>query len=102
MANSVQVLYPATEGTHFDHDYYVSTHLPMVTEIWGPYLKTALATKGLSGGPDTPPGFHAIATLVFKDGAALKEGMGKAQPLLDDIPKFTDCQPQMLVGEVIG
>lgn len=102
MSASVQVLYPATDGTHFDHDYYVNTHLKMVNEIWGPHLHTSLVIKGLAGGPDTPPGFHAIATLVFKDGGAMKEAMGKAAPLLDDIPKFTNATPQMLVGEVIG
>lgn len=102
MSASVQVLYPATDGTHFDHDYYANTHLKMVTDIWGPHLSTSLVTKGLAGGPDTPPGFHAIATLVFKDGDAMQEAMGKAAPLLDDIPNFTNTKPQMLVGEVIG
>ena len=102
MSASVQVLYPAMDGTHFDYDYYVKTHLKMVDKIWGPHLASALVTKGLAGGPDTPPGFHAIATLVFKDGDAMKEGLGKAGPLLDDIPKFTNTKPQMLIGEVIG
>ncbi|WP_417207818.1 EthD family reductase [Antarctobacter sp.] len=102
MSASLQVLYPATDGTHFDYEYYINTHLKMVGEVWGPHMKSALATKGLAGGPDTPPGFHAIATLVFKDGDAMQEAMGKAAPLLDDIPKFTNTTPQMLVGEVIG
>ncbi|SNT11334.1 EthD family reductase [Antarctobacter heliothermus] len=102
MSASVQVLYPATDGTHFDYDYYVNTHLKMVGEVWGELLDRTVVIKGLAGGPDTPPGFHAIATLVFNDGDALQEGMGKAGPLLEDIPNFTNTQPQMLVGEVIG
>lgn len=102
MSASVQVLYPASDGTHFDHEYYVNTHLKMVGDVWGELLDRTIVTKGLAGGPDTPPGFHAIATLVFKDGDALQEGMGKAGPLLGDIPNFTNTQPQMLVGEVIG
>lgn len=102
MSASVQVLYPNTDGTSFDYDYYVATHLKMVADTWGDLMQQAVVTRGMAGGPDTPPGFHAVATLVFKSGEALQEGMGKAQPLLDDIPNFTNCQPQMLIGEVIG
>lgn len=102
MTASLQVLYPATEGTKFDCDYYVGTHLKMVGEVWGDLLDRTVVTKGVAGGPDRPPGFHAIATLVFKSDEALQEGLGKAGPLLEDIPNFTDTKPQMLMGEVIG
>jgi uncharacterized protein (TIGR02118 family) len=102
MANSVQVLYPNAEGTSFDHDYYAATHLKMVADAWGDLLDRVVVTRGVAGGPDVPPGFHAIATLVFKSADAMQEGMGKAQPLLDDIPNFTNTTPQMLIGEVIG
>lgn len=102
MSASLQVLYPNADGTHFDYDYYVNTHLAMVGEAWGELLERTVVTKGMAGGPDTPPGFHAVATLVFNSGDAMQEAMGKAAPLLADIPNFTDCQPQMLIGEVIG
>ena len=102
MSASLQVLYPNADGTHFDHDYYVNTHLAMVGETWGELLEHTVVTRGVAGGPDPPPGFHAVATLVFSSGEAMQEAMGKAGPLLEDIPKFTNCTPQMLIGEVIG
>jgi uncharacterized protein (TIGR02118 family) len=102
MANSVQVLYPNAEGTHFDHDYYTATHMKMVADAWGALTESVVVTRGVAGGPNVPPGYHAIATLVFKSAEAMKEGMGKAQHLLDDIPNFTNTTPQMLIGEVIA
>ena len=30
------VLYPATEGAAFDHDYYRDTHVPLAAKTWNP------------------------------------------------------------------
>jgi uncharacterized protein (TIGR02118 family) len=102
MSASLQVIYPAADGTKFDHDYYNATHLQMVGDVWGEFIDRTLVTKGLAGGPDTPAGYYVVASIVFKSGEAMQEAMGKAAPLLEDIPNFTDTQPQMLIGEVIG
>jgi len=102
MSASVQVLYPAADGTTFDYDYYAATHLPMVLDVWGDAVESVLVTKGLAGGPDTPPGFHAIATITFASPDAMQASLGKAGPLLEDIPNFTNTQPQMLIGETLG
>jgi uncharacterized protein (TIGR02118 family) len=102
MTVSLQVIYPATGETKFDYDYYLGTHMALVGQAWGPHIANKLVTKGLAGGPDTPAGYHAIATIVFKDQGAFDSAMESAGPLLEDIPNFTDTQPQMLVGEVVG
>jgi len=59
-------------------------------------------TKGNSGGPDTPPGFYAIYTFLFKTQTDFDNAMAKVQPLLDDIQNYTNVTPQMLIGEVVG
>ena len=102
MAVSLQVLYPTENETTFDHDYYTSKHMAIVGEHMGPHIDNTLVIKGLAGGPDTPPGFHAIATMTFKDQAALDSALAAAEPALADIPNFYNGQPQMLVGEVKG
>lgn len=101
MSATVQVLYPVGDDTHFDYDYYTGTHLPMVGDVWGDLLDSTLVTKGLAGGPDTPPGHYLVASLVFNSGEAMQEALGKAGPLLEDIPNFTNTKPQMLIGETI-
>ncbi len=102
MSISLQVVYPITDDTSFDYDYYFSTHMELVSEHMGPHIASTLVTKGLAGGPDVPPPFYAIASFTFADQAAMDAAMGAAGPVLADIPKFTNTQPQMLIGEVQG
>ncbi len=100
MSVSLQVLYSTADGTTFDHDYYSSTHMPIVAKHMGPHFERSVIVKGLAGGPDTPAGFHTIATMVFRDQSALDAAMAAAGPALEDIPNFYSGEPQMLIGEV--
>jgi uncharacterized protein (TIGR02118 family) len=102
MAVSVQVLYPVGEGTTFDYDYYLSQHMAIVGDAIGEYIESTLVTKGLAGGPGVPAGYHAIATIVFANQSAMDAALANVGPALDDIPNFTNTQPQMLIGEVVG
>jgi len=102
MSVSLQVIYPISDDTHFDYDYYLATHMPLVGEHMGPHIQNTVVTKGLAGGPDTPPGIYAIATMVFADQVAMKAALVASTPVLADIPNFTNVQPQMLIGDVIA
>ena len=102
MSPSLQVLYPVNSNTHFDYEYYLHTHLQIVNDTIGQYTKNTLVTRGVSGGPDAPAGYYAIATIVFEDKTAMDAAMSNAEPVLSDIPKFTDSRPVMLIGEVVG
>jgi len=102
MAVSLQVLYPTDNGTTFDHDYYAAKHMPIVGTHMAPHFASAVIVKGLAGGPGVPPAFHAVATMIFADQAALDAAMGAAGPALEDIPNFFSGQPVMLIGEVTG
>lgn len=102
MAVSMQVIYPITEDTTFDFDYYFSTHMQVVDDNMGPHIQQVVATKGIAGGPNTPPGIYAIATILFPDQAAMDAAMANSRPVVGDIPNFYNAQPTMLIGEVIG
>lgn len=102
MPISLQVAYPASEASTFDHDYYLATHMPLVEKYMGAHIDSQVVTKGVSGPGGAPAPFHAVATFVFAGQDALDAALGAAGPVLEDIPKFTNSQPQMLVGEVIG
>ncbi|KIC17002.1 EthD family reductase [Leisingera sp. ANG-Vp] len=101
MPVSLQVIYPVSEESRFDHGYYASTHMELVDAHIAPHTQSIVVTKGLAGGPDVPPPFHAVATMVFTDQAALDAAMQAAGPALADIPNFTNVQPQILIGEVV-
>lgn len=101
MSATLQVLYPVSEGTTFDYAYYGKTHMALVAEHMGPHIDRTVVTKGQSGGPDTPAGFHAIATIVFKDKAAMGAAMKASGPVMADVPNFTNVRPTVLIGEEI-
>ena len=100
MPVSLQVLYPVVENTHFDHDYYANKHFEIVDNCAGEHIQSRVVTKGNAGGPNTPPSYHAIATILFADQAAMDAAMPKMGPAIEDIPNFTNVQPEMLIGEV--
>ena len=102
MAVSLQVIYPISDDTHFDYDYYTTTHMALVGQHMGDHIQSTLVTKGLAGGPNPPPAFYAVATMVFADQAAMGDAMGKAAPVMADIPNFTNSRPHTLVGDVIA
>jgi uncharacterized protein (TIGR02118 family) len=102
MAVSVQVLTPEGEDTTLDDDYYLNQHMAIVGDVIGEHIESTLVTKGLAGGPGAPAGYHAIATIVFANQSALDAALASVDPALEDIPNFTNTQPQMLIGEVVG
>lgn len=99
MPMTLQVLYPVGDDSTFDHGYYQTTHMGLVAQHMGAHVQNQVVTKGLAGGPDTPPGFHAVATFVFADQAALDATMAGAGPVLADLPNFTNVTPHMLIGQ---
>ncbi len=99
MPVTLQVIYPNTDGTSFDYGYFMSTHMGIVGDCIGEHIQSTLVSKGIAGGPDTPPGYHAIASIVFANQEALDEAMGKLGPVLEDVPNYTNSQPQVLIGE---
>jgi len=100
MSLSLQVIYPAAEGTTFDYDYYFNTHLRLVGGAIGEHIESSLVTKGIAGGPGVPAGYHLIATLVFADQTAMDAAMSNIGVAVSDIPNFTNTEPAILIGEV--
>jgi uncharacterized protein (TIGR02118 family) len=102
MTLSLQVIYPITDDTTFDYDYYLGTHMPMVSEHMGAHIDKVLVTKGLASGPDAAPESYAVASMTFVDQTALDAALAAAGPVIADIANFTNTKPQMLIGEVIA
>ena len=62
----VSVLYPNSEGTHFDEDYYVNNHLPMVADKLASAMVRYEIDKGISGAtPGSPAPFVAGVHMFF-------------------------------------
>ena len=46
----VSVLYPNSETTKFDMDYYLAHHIPLVQKLLGAALRGVFVEQGISGG----------------------------------------------------
>ena len=91
----LSILYPAGEGTTFDHDYYRDHHVALVEEVWAP---TAIAVDKGTDGPYVA-GIH----LTFDSADALAAAMASERTgeLLVDVANYTNAQPVMQTSEVV-
>jgi uncharacterized protein (TIGR02118 family) len=98
----VAVLYPNTEGSKFDMDYYLNKHTPMVKQKLGSALKSVAIEAGLAGAaPGTQPTYRVLCHLGFDSVDSFNTAFAPhAQAIMGDIPNYTDVQPVVQIGEV--
>jgi uncharacterized protein (TIGR02118 family) len=94
MAALVFVAYPAGDGTHFDRDYYVETHLPLAERGWG---EAGLQSARAFFPPDDSP-YLAVAVLTFVDEDAIAAALAlpATTGIMGDLPNFTNASPLVL------
>ena len=98
----VSVLYPNTEGSKFDMNYYLNTHTPMLQQKLGGALKSVAIEEGIAGAtPGSPPTYRVLCHLGFDSVDAFQKAFAPhAQAIMSDIPNYTDVQPVIQIGEV--
>ncbi len=97
----VSVMYP-NDGSDFDMDYYLDTHMPMVKSKVGDACKQMAVEGGIGGGsPGEAAAFTAMGHLYFDSVEAFQQAFGPhADAIMADIPNYTSIQPQILISEV--
>jgi len=101
----ITIMYPVKEGTHFDMDYYLRSHMPMVQARLTPLgLKGVSAEKGISAGTaGSAVPFHCLGHMLFESLDAYLAGMkAHGKELVTDIPKFTNSSPVIQVSEIVS
>jgi uncharacterized protein (TIGR02118 family) len=98
----VSVMYPNREGVKFDMAYYVDRHIPMVRQLLGSSLKRVSVEQGISGlGSGSSAPYVAMGHLLFDSPEAFQTSFGPhAQAIMEDIPKYTNSEPTVQIGEV--
>ena len=98
----LSVLYPRSDGTRFDIDYYCNTHMELVRQKLGAACRRIAVEQGLAGGaPGTPPAYVAMGHLYFDSLADFQAVFPPhAASLLADIPNFTDIHPVIQISDV--
>jgi len=88
-------MYPKTEDSTFDMDYYTSTHMPMLADALGDAC-TGWGASTVSSGPWAAIGWATVTDMDSFNGA-MKEHGGK---IMGDVPNYTNVAPEMVIGEV--
>jgi uncharacterized protein (TIGR02118 family) len=96
----VTVMYPNREGMRFDFDYYISKHIPMVSQL----LSTAIeVTKGIGTPTGMPAAFLYAARIQIQSlneyHAAITQ---HGAQIIGDIPNYTDVQPHVQIDEIVS
>ena len=100
----VSVMYPNGEGKHFDLNYYMEKHIPLVQELLGDSLKGASVENGLgSAEPGSAAPFSAVGTMYFDSVEDFGSAFGpNAEQILGDLPNFTNSEPVIQISEVVA
>ena len=98
----VSILYPNKPGSHFDADYYLSTHMPLACRLLASGIKGVSVDIGISGAaPDVPAPFAAIAEFTCESVQAFTEAFSScAAELVADIPNYTNIEPVIQMSEI--
>jgi uncharacterized protein (TIGR02118 family) len=91
----VSVLYPATEGAVFDHDYYRDHHVPLAVQTWG--LEAVEIDKGIDGP------FVAAVHFRFESMEAMTAAMSVpgSKDVTADVPNYTTITPVRQISEIV-
>ncbi len=94
---AITILYPQTDDSTFDMDYYTGTHMPMLAEALGEHCQ-GWGAASINNGSWAAMGW-CVATSQDAFNAAMAEHGAK---IMGDVPNYTNVQPEMLIGEIAG
>lgn len=88
----VYVTYQGAPQDHFDRDYYVEVHLPLVMRAWNPY---GLLRLNAFFPAIAQEGTLAICECVFRDEKAVEAAFSSPEvsAVMADVPRFTAIAP---------
>src|SRR5438876_11725425 len=94
----VTTMYPKTSESHFDLDYYLQKHIPLVrsrlTKMGMESLHLMRGTGSLDGGP---PSFEIIAQLHFSSVQHLRDALAQhGEEIIGDIVRFANVQQPLI------
>ena len=96
------VAYPYKASAVFNIDYYLTTHMPLVAKLYGPFGLRKWEVIQFSAESSTPE--FAVQTILHWDNfeqLAKANASEAAKTLGDDIPNFSQVMPIALSGTVV-
>lgn len=93
----ITILYPRTDDSTFDMDYYTSTHMPLFADVIGD------ACQGWGAAAIARGKYAAMGWVMVTSQDAFNAAMGaRGAEVMGDVPNYTNVQPELLIGEYAG
>lgn len=98
------VAYPHDESSKFDIEYYLSTHMPLVEELFKPFGLQRWEVIQFAGEPGSSPEFAVQTILFWQNADQVKQANASegGKRLVADIANFSKVMPVALAGNVVG
>lgn len=94
---AVTILYPQTDDSNFDMDYYTATHMPMFADALGDACQ-GWGAAAINNGTWAAMGWAMVTSQDDLNTAMAARGA----EIMADVPNYTNVQPELLVGEITG
>lgn len=96
-------IYRWSEGAHFDHEYYASTHAKLTTELLAPLGLLRFECDRTVGASLPQPGsVVATSNAYFASLGEAQAALSKAGAALGaDVPHYTNIRPVLHISEVL-
>jgi uncharacterized protein (TIGR02118 family) len=95
----VIVAYPRKDGSTFDKDYYLSSHMPLVEKYWKKHgLKSYTVTELNADGPYS---YSVVMDFDSHEGWGAAGADPNTKEIMEDVPKFSSEYPILVHGPVI-
>jgi uncharacterized protein (TIGR02118 family) len=90
------VMYPATDGATFDHDYYCDSHVPLATRSWKP---VSVEIDRAINGP-----YVAAVHFVFASADDMNAALAsdKTAEIAADVANYTTIAPVHQISEIVS
>jgi uncharacterized protein (TIGR02118 family) len=98
----VSVVYNNQENTHFDAEYCLNHHMPLVEKLYSEFgLIGWDFDQGISLSSKHQPTVAAIANIYFDDIAAVKAAFkNKGAEVMADTKNYTNIEPTIMTSHV--
>ena len=95
------VLYPNSEDSSFDVEYYKNRHMELVWEKLSPLgLVGCEVDAGIAGMGGGPPPYAAIGYMIFETLEEFQSAFAKVgEELIADVPNYTNIEPIIQISE---
>lgn len=98
----VSLLFPNSESSKFDMDYYCSHHIPMLQRKLGRACRRVAVEEGLVvGSQSSPPAFIAMGHLYFESVEAFQTAFNPhLAAIMEDLPNYTNIRPMIQISAI--